>query len=122
MQIALFSAASYCHSLPFGLCCIFQHYFIKASIFGRKFIEHYTYRIFLRLLSETFFIPRRIQRYIIIKVHRSAYEIGEPRIFLCMGGGWSGGWGAEPETVYHFCFILNLCSENHVAISKLVCG
>jgi hypothetical protein len=54
----------------------FSTLFHKGTVFGKKVIE-YKKRvlIFGTILSETFFILRRIRRDIVICVHSSSYEI-----------------------------------------------
>jgi hypothetical protein len=60
------------HLLPVRLYHIFPHYLINGTIFVKNLLN--TKCVFwfsLQLLSETFLIPRRTQRDIIINVHRS---------------------------------------------------
>jgi hypothetical protein len=53
------------------ILCLF-HNFINGKIFGQKFVGGKTVLLFSpQILSETFFILRRIQSDSIINVHRS---------------------------------------------------
>jgi hypothetical protein len=68
--------APYCHLRPTWLCHNFPHYLVNGMIFGRKLLN--TICVFwfsLQLLSETFLIPRRIQRDIIINVHTTSCKV-----------------------------------------------
>ena len=60
----------FCHLWPFRLNHIFLHYLINGTIFGKKFIEYkMCVLIFFTNLSEAFLIPRRIQRFIAMRLH-----------------------------------------------------
>ena len=63
-------AVLYCRPWPVGLCQIFTHYFIKGAIFEKKALNmKCAFWFSLQLLSETFLIPRRIQRDAVVYVH-----------------------------------------------------
>ena len=67
--------APYCHLSPLRLYRIFPRYLINGMIFGKKVPN--TKCVFwfsLQLLSETFHILRRIQRDIVINVHKEWYK------------------------------------------------
>jgi hypothetical protein len=69
-------AVLYCHLWPVWLYHIFSRYLINGTIFGQKFVEHnICVYIFSTTLSQTFLILRRIQRDIIITVHRSSCKV-----------------------------------------------
>jgi hypothetical protein len=68
----LLSTVLYCYLRPLWLNHIFPHYHINCTIFGKTFLN--IKRVF-SLLSETFLIPRRIQREMTINVHRSSCEV-----------------------------------------------
>ena len=61
----------YCRVWPVWLYNIFPHYHINGTILGKKVgkIEFF-FKFYLQLLSETFPIPSRTERYMIINVHR----------------------------------------------------
>jgi hypothetical protein len=55
--------APYCHLRPALLYRIFPHYLVNGTIFGRKLLNiKRVFRVFLQLLSETFFIVGRTER------------------------------------------------------------
>jgi hypothetical protein len=67
---------THCHLWFVLLYHIFQHYLTNGKIFGKRLLN--IKRVFwfsLQLLSETFFIQRRIERDIIINVHRSMLKV-----------------------------------------------
>jgi hypothetical protein len=69
-------AVLYCHLWPVRLYHIFPHYLINGTIFGKKLLNiKCAFWFSLQLLSETFLILRRIQRDIIINVHRSSRKV-----------------------------------------------
>jgi hypothetical protein len=78
----LFCAAlyEYCHLWPVWLCHIFPHYLINGTSFGKLLSIKCVFLFSVQLLSETFLILRRIQRDIIINVHR--YSCKVPVIFV----------------------------------------
>jgi hypothetical protein len=64
-------AVLYCHMWPVWLYHIFPHYLINGTIVGEKLLNIKCVFLFsLQLLSETFVILKRIQRDIVINVHR----------------------------------------------------
>ena len=66
----------YCHLWPVWLYHIFPYYLINGTIFGKELLN--IKRVFwfpVQLLSVTFLILRRIQRDIVINVHRSSCEV-----------------------------------------------
>jgi len=62
---------------PVRLYSIFPHYLIKSRIFGKKNLLNIqcVFWFFLRSLFQMFFIPRNIQRDIIIKVYWTARKV-----------------------------------------------
>jgi hypothetical protein len=61
---------------PVRLYHVFPHYLINGTIFGKKLLNIKCAIWFsLQLLSETFLIPRSIQREIIINVLRSSRKL-----------------------------------------------
>jgi hypothetical protein len=65
-------ALLYCHLWPVPHYSIFPHYLINNTIFGKTLLNmKYVFWFSLQLLSETFLIQRRMQRDIIINVHKS---------------------------------------------------
>jgi hypothetical protein len=69
-------AVLYCHLWPVWLYNIFPHYLINGTIFGKMLLNiKCVFWFYLQLLSETFVIVRRIQRDIIINVHRSSCKV-----------------------------------------------
>jgi hypothetical protein len=69
-------AVLYCHLWLVWLYCIFPHCLINGTIFGKKLWNiKCVFWFYLQLLSETFLIPRRIGRDIIINVHRSSCKV-----------------------------------------------
>jgi hypothetical protein len=65
----------HCHLWPVWLYHIFPHYLINGTIFGKKLLNiKCVFSFSLSLLSETFLIPRRIQRDI-IHVHKSSGKV-----------------------------------------------
>ena len=65
-----------CHLWPAPLYNIFPHYLINGTIFGKKLPNtKCVFRFSIQLLSETFFILRRIQRDIIKNVYRSSCKV-----------------------------------------------
>jgi hypothetical protein len=74
-------AVLYCHIWPVWLYYIFPHYLINGTIFGKKVTEQKcVFWCSLQYLPEIFLILRRIQRDIIINVHRSSCKV--PVIFV----------------------------------------
>jgi hypothetical protein len=58
------------------LCHIFQHYLLKGTVFEKKFLDmKYVHLFSLQVLFEIFLILRKLQRDIIINVHRSSYKL-----------------------------------------------
>jgi len=76
-QHAISMRVMYFHLWPFRLYNIFQHYLINDTIFlYKKIIEERTSVLILSTnLSEIFLILRKIQRRIVINVHRSSYKV-----------------------------------------------
>jgi len=71
-------AVFYCHPWPVWFYRIFPHCLVNGTIFGKKKKLLNTKRVFclsLQLLAETFSIPRRIQRYIMINENRSSGKV-----------------------------------------------
>jgi len=70
------SACAILSSLPARHYGIFPHYFINDEIFEKKLLNiKCVFSFSLQLLSETFLILRRSERYIIINVLRSSCKI-----------------------------------------------
>ena len=82
----------YCHLWPARLYSSFTHYFIKGTIFEKKklFNKKCVYLCSLILLAETFLIPRRIERDIIINVCRYLSEV--PVILVRFWGNFNLYW------------------------------
>ena len=77
----LFSAVLYCHMCPVWLYLIFPHYLINGTIFGRNVTEHKMCVLIITAnMSEIFLIRRRIERDIIVNVHRFSCKV--PVIFV----------------------------------------
>jgi len=98
-----------CLVLPY-----FSHYLTKARFSGGGIIEQNVIWFSLHLLYDTFLVLRRIQRHIIINVHRSSYKI--PVIlsrFYC-----------NLKSIANFRKILNIkFHENPSSVSRVVpCG
>ena len=71
----LFCAALYCHLWRVWLY-VCPHYLINGTILRKKLLSiKCVFRFSLQLLCETFLILRRIQRDIIINVHRSSCQL-----------------------------------------------
>jgi hypothetical protein len=69
-------AVLYCHPWPVWLCYIFPYYLINGTIFGKKILRiKCPFWFSLQLLSETFLVIKRIQRDIIINVHRCSCKV-----------------------------------------------
>jgi hypothetical protein len=69
-------AVLYCHLWSVLLYRIFPHYLINGTIFGKKLLNiKCVFWFSLQLLSETFLILGRIQRDIIINVHRPSCKV-----------------------------------------------
>jgi len=69
-------AILYCHLWPVWLYHIFPHYRINGMIFGKMLLNmKCVFWFSLQLLSEKFLFLTRIQRGIIINVHRSSFKI-----------------------------------------------
>jgi hypothetical protein len=70
--------APYCHLRPVTLYSIFPHYFINGMIFERKksyWTQNVCFDILYTFFSETFLIPRRTERVIIIYVEWSSCKV-----------------------------------------------
>jgi hypothetical protein len=61
-----------CYPWPVPLYSIFQHYLTNGRIFGGKVLLNKICVLYIQLSSETFLTLKRIQRDIIITVHRSS--------------------------------------------------
>jgi hypothetical protein len=71
----------------FWLFCIFRHYLINGTIFGKKLLNiKCMFWFSLQLLSETFLILTIIQRDTIINVHRSSCKV--PLLLSDFKGTW----------------------------------
>jgi hypothetical protein len=69
-------AVLYCYKWALRLYHIFPHYLINGAIFGKKLLNiKCVFWFCLQILSQTFLILRRIQRDIIINVHRSSCKV-----------------------------------------------
>jgi hypothetical protein len=69
-------AVLYCHQWPVWLYDIFSHYLINGTIFGKMLVSIKCVVLFsVELLSETFFILRRIERDNTVTVHRSSCKV-----------------------------------------------
>jgi hypothetical protein len=69
-------AVLYWHLWPVWLYRIFPRYLINGTILGKKLLNiKCVFWFCVQLLSETFLIPRRIQRDIIINVDRSSCKV-----------------------------------------------
>jgi hypothetical protein len=67
---------SACALWPVWLQHIFPHCLINGTIFGKKLLRiKCVFWFSLPLLSETFLVLRRMQRDIIINIHRSSYKV-----------------------------------------------
>ena len=63
-------AVLYCYLWPVRLYSIFPHYFTDSALFRNNLLNvKGVLRISLQLLSKTFLILRKIQRYIIVCIH-----------------------------------------------------
>jgi hypothetical protein len=67
----------YCHVWRECLYHIFLHYLKTGKILIKKSLLNiiYVFWFSLQMLSETFFMPRRIQRDIILNVHKSSRKV-----------------------------------------------
>ena len=81
-------AVLYCHLWPVPLYNIWPHHLIDGTIFRKKTLLNikHVFWFSLQLLSETFLILRRIQRDIIINVHRSSCKM--PVFLLDFNESW----------------------------------
>jgi hypothetical protein len=69
-------AVLYCHLWSVWLYHVFPHYLKNSTIFGKKLLNIKCVFLYsLQLLSETFLSLKRIQRDIIINVHRSSCKV-----------------------------------------------
>jgi hypothetical protein len=72
----LLCAVLYCNLWPVWLYHISPHYLINGTTFGNDLLNiKCVFWFFVQLLSEIFLILRRIQRYIIINIHRSSCKV-----------------------------------------------
>ena len=68
--------APHCHLWTFPLYFIFSHYLTKCMILEKKILNLRCVFLFsLQIVSETFLIPRRNERYIIKTVHWSSCKL-----------------------------------------------
>jgi len=57
-------------------CLAAPHYLVIGTIFDKNFFNiKFVFLLFLELSSETFLLPRRIQRNIITNVHSSSCDV-----------------------------------------------
>jgi hypothetical protein len=61
---------SYFHVCPVRLYLIFPHYLINGTIFGNKLLRINVFRFSLQIVSETFLTAERIERDVIINLHK----------------------------------------------------
>jgi hypothetical protein len=65
-----------CHPWPVWLYRIFPHYLINGTILGKTLLNiKCVFWFSVQLLSETFLVIRRIQRDIVINVHRCSCKV-----------------------------------------------
>ena len=91
-------AVLYCHLWPVRLCQVFPHYLINGTIFGKTLLTiKCVFWFSVQLLSELFLILGRVQRDIVINVHRSSCKVPFVIRSRC-----SGPWRARTQTLFFF--------------------
>jgi hypothetical protein len=94
-----------------GCTVFFPHYLINGTIFGKRLLNiKCVFWFYLQLLSETFIILRRIQRDIIINVHRSSCKV--PLLLSDFNETWI--FLIDFRIVLKYQVLLNLSSGSRV--------